>query len=105
MDIHATYTFDAPVQTVWDLLMDTERVAACIPGCDRLEPLGDNRYRARLTVAQNRGFGGVPGNSRARHVVMVVRTDMGWFVVEPQTTVLAPLHEYANLSSVVEMTF
>ena len=51
MDIHATYTFDAPVQTVWDLLMDTERVAACIPGCDRLEPLGDNRYRARLTVA------------------------------------------------------
>jgi carbon monoxide dehydrogenase subunit G len=31
--------------------MDTERVAACIPGCDRLEPLGDNRYRARLTVS------------------------------------------------------
>ena len=51
MDIHATYTFDAPAQAVWDLLMDTERVAACIPGCDRLEPVGDNRYRARLTVS------------------------------------------------------
>jgi len=51
MDIHATYTFDAPARTVWDLLMDTERVAACIPGCDRLEPLGDDRYRARLTVS------------------------------------------------------
>jgi carbon monoxide dehydrogenase subunit G len=51
MDIHATYTFDAPAQAVWDLLMDTGRVAACIPGCDRLEPLGDNRYRAGLTVS------------------------------------------------------
>ena len=51
MDIHATYTFNAPAQAVWDLLMDTERIAACIPGCDRLEPLGDNRYRARLTVS------------------------------------------------------
>jgi carbon monoxide dehydrogenase subunit G len=51
MDIHATYTFDAPVQAVWDLLMDTERIAACIPGCDRLEPLGEDRYRARLNVS------------------------------------------------------
>lgn len=51
MDIHATYTFDAPAQAVWDLLMDTGRIAACIPGCERLEPLGDGRYRARLTVA------------------------------------------------------
>lgn len=51
MDIHATYTFNAPAQAVWNLLMDTERIAACIPGCDRLEPIGDNRYRARLTVS------------------------------------------------------
>jgi carbon monoxide dehydrogenase subunit G len=31
--------------------MDTDRIAACIPGCDRLEPLGENRYRAQLTVS------------------------------------------------------
>lgn len=31
--------------------MDTSRIAACIPGCDRLEPLGDDRYRARLNVS------------------------------------------------------
>lgn len=50
MDIHAKYPFDAPIQTVWSLLMDTERIAACIPGCDRLEPIGQDRYRARLNV-------------------------------------------------------
>jgi carbon monoxide dehydrogenase subunit G len=51
MNIHATYAFGAPVQAVWDLLMDTGRLAACIPGCDRLEPLGGDRYRARLNVS------------------------------------------------------
>lgn len=50
MDIRATYDFDAPAQSVWDLLMDTGRIAACIPGCDRLEPLGGDRYRAKLNV-------------------------------------------------------
>jgi carbon monoxide dehydrogenase subunit G len=31
--------------------MDTEAIAGCIPGCEKLEPLGDDRYRATLTVA------------------------------------------------------
>ncbi len=51
MDIRGTYTFNAPVGRVWELLMDTEAIAGCIPGCERLEPLGEDRYRATLTVA------------------------------------------------------
>ena len=51
MDLRGHYQFNAPVERVWALLMDTEAIAACIPGCQRLEPLGDNRYRATLTVA------------------------------------------------------
>ena len=51
MDLHGTYTFDAPAARVWDLLMDTGQIAACVPGCDRLEPIGDDRYKATLTVA------------------------------------------------------
>jgi carbon monoxide dehydrogenase subunit G len=31
--------------------MDPHVIASCIPGCDRLEPDGEDRYRARLTVA------------------------------------------------------
>lgn len=50
MDIRATYTFDGSSGSVWRLLMDTDRIAACIPGCDRLEPLGGDRYRAKLNV-------------------------------------------------------
>lgn len=51
MEISGSYTFAAPPARVWDLLMDPAAIAACIPGCDRLEPDGEDRYRARLTVA------------------------------------------------------
>ena len=51
MDLSGSYTFNAPPDRVWDLLMDTNVIASCIPGCERFEAAGDNRYRARLNVA------------------------------------------------------
>jgi uncharacterized protein len=51
MDISASYTFNAPPARVWDLLMTPDAIASCIPGCNRFEPDGEDRYRARLTVA------------------------------------------------------
>jgi carbon monoxide dehydrogenase subunit G len=51
MDISGSYTFNAPPQRVWDLLMDPAVIASCIPGCEKLEPEGEDRYRARLKVA------------------------------------------------------
>jgi len=51
MDITGSYAFNAPPQRVWDLLMDPAVIASCIPGCESLEPDGDDRYRARLKVA------------------------------------------------------
>ena len=51
MDISGSYTFNAPPARVWDLLMTPDAIASCIPGCDRFEPDGDDRYRARLIVA------------------------------------------------------
>ncbi len=51
MDLSGSYTFAAPPDTVWTLLNDPEVVASCLPGCDRLEPIGEDRYRADLTLA------------------------------------------------------
>ena len=50
MHIRNSYTFDAPVQAVWDLLVDIDAVAACLPGCESMEPVGEHRYRAVLTM-------------------------------------------------------
>lgn len=51
MEISGSYAFAAPPARVWDLLMDPANVAACIPGCNELVPVGEDHYRARLTVA------------------------------------------------------
>jgi hypothetical protein len=50
IDITRSYTFDAPVERVWTLLMDTGALAECIPGCESLEPEGENRYVVKLSV-------------------------------------------------------
>ena len=50
MNINATYTFNAPRQAVWDLLVDVDAVGACLPGLESLEPAGENKYRAVLTM-------------------------------------------------------
>ena len=51
MDITGSYTFNAPPDRVWNLLMDPVLIATCIPGCHKLEPVGVDSYRASLTVA------------------------------------------------------
>ena len=51
MDITGTYTFAAAPERVWQLLMDPAVIAGCIPGCEELQPDGEDRFRARLKVA------------------------------------------------------
>jgi uncharacterized protein len=50
MNITGEYTFDAAPARAWDLLMDTQAIAACLPGCKELRPLGDDRFAAELVV-------------------------------------------------------
>jgi uncharacterized protein len=51
MDISGSYPFNASTDRVWDLLMDPAVLSSCIPGCDRFEPDGEDRYNVTLTVA------------------------------------------------------
>ena len=51
MDINGTYTFSAPPDRVWALLMDPKVISSCIPGSEAFEPAGEDRYTVRLNVA------------------------------------------------------
>jgi carbon monoxide dehydrogenase subunit G len=62
MDITGSYTFNALPDRVWNLLMDPAVIASCIPGCEKLEPTGEDRYRASLTVALAAITGSYVGN-------------------------------------------
>lgn len=52
IEITRTYTFAATHERVWHLLMDTKALAACIPGCESLDPDPEtpNRYLIRMSV-------------------------------------------------------
>ena len=50
MEVSATYRFDAPRQRVWDLLIDPQVIAGCLPGCESLEATGPDTYRATLMI-------------------------------------------------------
>jgi uncharacterized protein len=51
MDVNGSYTFAAAPDAVWKLLTDPDVIAGCLPGCDRLEPIADDQYRATLALA------------------------------------------------------
>jgi carbon monoxide dehydrogenase subunit G len=50
MEISGTYTFNAQPERVWNILMDPAVLSSCIPGCERFDPTGDDRYTVTLTV-------------------------------------------------------
>ena len=50
MKVEGSYTFDAPRDRVWSVLMDPEALKSCVPGLESLTPTGENAYDANLKV-------------------------------------------------------
>lgn len=50
MDINGEYLIDAPREVVWRALNDPEMLQQCIPGCDSLQQIDDNRFTASITA-------------------------------------------------------
>ncbi len=51
MKFSGSYLLPGTPEQVWALLNDPERLAKCLPGCERLEPDGPDRYRAAIKFA------------------------------------------------------
>ena len=81
MEISGSYTFNASPDRVWAVLMDPAVLASCIPGCDRFEPDGVDRYTVTLTV----GLAAITGtyNGTVTITDMIPQTSYG-LVVEGQ---------------------
>jgi carbon monoxide dehydrogenase subunit G len=62
MQISGSYTFKAPRQKVWDTLQSPTVISQCMPGCERFEPLGDDRYEATMRL----GIGPIKGTYTGR---------------------------------------
>ncbi len=55
------WQFEAERELVWQTLTDPNIVAQCIPGCEKMEPTGDDTYLATMAV----GVGSVKGRFTA----------------------------------------
>src|SRR5204863_21637 len=73
------FTVSAAPEAVWDFLLDPQRVAPCLPGCESVEIEDATTYRVRLTVKV--GFLSTTQNlkveivesERPRHLVSLAR--------------------------------
>jgi uncharacterized protein len=50
MHFENSFQVDAPIEQVWDALLDVERVAPCMPGAEVLERKGDDSYAVGIKV-------------------------------------------------------
>ena len=50
MKLEGSYLFDAPPERVWALMLNPDSLKGCVPGCEKLEPTGDDTYTATMKV-------------------------------------------------------
>lgn len=51
MELTESHSLPVPQQRAWEALNDTAILKACIPGCESIEPDGENAYAVALTAA------------------------------------------------------
>jgi len=50
MNLEGSYTFEAPRDVVWQSLLDPEVLANTLPGCEKLEKIGENEYEGMIKI-------------------------------------------------------
>ncbi|GLC95541.1 carbon monoxide dehydrogenase [Cupriavidus sp. TA19] len=51
MEMNQSQRLPIPQQVAWEALNDTELLKQCIPGCESIEPDGENAYLVAMTAA------------------------------------------------------
>lgn len=50
MKIEGSHDIPAPRQKVWDAFLDPDQLRQAIPGCEKLEALGNDEFRATMKI-------------------------------------------------------
>ncbi len=67
MHVNGSYQFNASKQAVYDLMMSKDALTHCLPGCEGMEEIGPDKYRATLKI----GLAGIKGT----YVCVIETTD------------------------------
>jgi carbon monoxide dehydrogenase subunit G len=50
MEMVGEHTFNVPREKVWSFMLDPEVLKACLPGCEKLEAVGEDEYVATMKI-------------------------------------------------------
>lgn len=50
MEMSAEQLIPAPQQETWEALNDPEMLKQCVPGCESIEPIGENQYQVLMVA-------------------------------------------------------
>ena len=64
MKVEGSYTFDAPRERVWSVLLNPDALKNCVPGCETMTPTGPDQYEATMKVGVAAIRGSYKGNIR-----------------------------------------
>ena len=68
MKITGSYTIDAPQEQVWAALNDMEVLARIVPGCERLEQVGENEFEGTVKIGIQAIKGSYSGKIRLEDI-------------------------------------
>lgn len=50
MKLNSSFVLEAPREDVWEIFMDAEKLAGCLPGCENINALSETEYEADMVV-------------------------------------------------------
>ncbi len=50
MKVEGSYTFEAPRERVWSVLLNPDSLQSCLPGCESMSVTGEDQYEATMKV-------------------------------------------------------
>jgi uncharacterized protein len=50
IQLQGSYTFDAPREAVWEAILDPDVLSKVLPGCERLQEVGENEYEGEINI-------------------------------------------------------
>jgi len=98
MIIEERFVVDAPVDRVWNFLLDAESLAGCVPGCEYVEPVGDDSYTAHMKAK----IGPISANFRIR--IDITETKPPTFLRSTMRGQDSKMASNLNASNVIELT-
>lgn len=74
MQVKGQATLNAPRGKVWATLLNGEALKGCLPGVQRFEPVGDDRWEVTLTV----GLAGIKGTYSGKVSITDQQTEQSY---------------------------